>query len=259
MQTATVDIEIGQQNIDRLELRLIPPSDISGNIIYEDEGARPPAPQQPGSQGQPAPRQIQAAPQQPAGMPPNAQRTPDNRSPRIELRTVDPGIYGASSATSDAAADGSFGFKGVIAARYRVMITWPNAYVKSVTLGNTQVDGNVLNLRNGSAGAALTVVLSSAFGAVSGTVRDQSGPVAGARVALLRDDFVSVGDVTFTNTDAAGAYNYQNVRPGKYRLAVVEEIDLAPRAGNLDDYEDILVHLDVQPKDKLTKDLKRHK
>jgi hypothetical protein len=139
------------------------------------------------------------------------------------------------------------------------MLTWPNAYVKSVALGNTQVDGNVLNLRNGSAGASLTVVVSSTFGSISGTVADSSGPVADARVALVRDDFVSVGDVTFINTDATGAYNYQNVRPGKYRIAVVEENDSAPRAGNLDEYEDILVHLDVLPKEKVTKDLKRHK
>jgi hypothetical protein len=139
------------------------------------------------------------------------------------------------------------------------MITWPNAYVKSVTLGNTQVDGNVLNLRNGSAGARAHRRAEFRLRRCLRHRQGSIGPVAGARVALLRDDFVSVGDVTFTNTDAAGAYNYQNVRPGKYRLAVVEEIDLAPRAGNLDDYEDILVHLDVQPKDKLTKDLKRHK
>ncbi|MEO8371861.1 MAG: carboxypeptidase-like regulatory domain-containing protein [Candidatus Solibacter sp.] len=261
VQTAPIDIEIGQQHIDRLELRLVPPSDIAGTIIYEDEGARPPAPQQAGQQGSQAPRQVLTVPQPPPppGTPQSAQRPPDNRAPRVEVRTVDPGIYGTSSAISDVAADGSFRLNGVPAARFRVMPTWQNAYVKSVTLGDTQRDGNVLYLRNGSAGAALTVLLSSAFGSVSGTVADQSGPVNGARVALLRDDFVSLGDVTFTNTDATGAYNYQNVRPGKYRLAVVEEYDLAPRAGNLDDYEDILVHVDVQPKDKVTKDLKRHK
>ena len=204
VQTAPIDVEVGQQNIDRLELRVIPPSDIPGSIIYEDEAARPQPPQQQGQRG------AQAVPQMPPspGMAPTAQRPPDNRAPRIEVRTVDPGIYGTSSAISDVAADGSFGLKGVVAARYRVMLTWPNAFVKSVMLGNVQVDGNVLNLRNGSAGAALTVVLSSAFGSVSGTVSDAAGPVNGARVALLRDDFVSVGDVAFTNTDATGAFNY---------------------------------------------------
>jgi hypothetical protein len=103
------------------------------------------------------------------------------------------------------------------------------------------------------------VLLSSAFGSVAGTVTDGDGPVAGARVALLRDDFVSLGDVTFTSTDTAGAYAIANLRPGKYRLlAVVEENDNGPRAGNLDDYEDALARIEVEAKERLTKDLKRH-
>ena len=137
----------------------------------------------------------------------------DNRAPRIEVRTVDPGLYGTSFAISDVGPDGSFHLAAVPAARYRVMLTWPNAYVKSVTLGGTVAEGNVLNLRNGAAGAPLTVMLASDFGSISGTVSDASGPVEGARLALLRDDFVSLGDVTFAVTGEAGAYSLPECAP----------------------------------------------
>ena len=241
VQTAPLDIEIGQSNIANIELRVVPPSDLSGQVVFEDEQARP----QPASPPPPTPQNQQA-------------RREDSRAPRVELRTVDPGLMNAEPAVSDVAADGAFHLAGVRAARYRVMLSWTSAYVKAVTLGTNQVEGNVLHLRGGAAGASVTVLLSSAFGSISGTVSDGAGPASGARVALLRDDFVSLGDVTFTTTGDAGAYSYPNVRPGKYRIAVVEEDDNGPRSGNLDDYEDILVPVDVQPKDKLTINLKRH-
>ncbi len=234
VQTAPMEVEVGQSNIENVELRVIPPSDISGQIVFEDDEARPKPP-----------RQNQ-----------NTQQA-STRRPRVELRTVDPGMF-AEPVASDVAEDGSFHLAGVKAARYRVMLSWASAYVKTVTLGSKVMDGNVLNLRNGAAGASLSVLLSSAFGAVSGTVTDGDAPVAGARVALLRDDFVSLGDVAFTNTDGAGSYVIANVRPGKYRIAAVEENDNGPRAGNLDDYEDTLARIEVGPKERLTQDLKRH-
>jgi hypothetical protein len=235
VQTAPMNVEVGEADIDDIELRVIPPSDISGRVVFEDEQARP----------QPAPQKQQA-------------QQGSTREPKLELRTVDPGLMNALPVSSDVAADGSFHLAGVRAARYRVMLSWTSAYVKAVTIGSTQVEGNVLNLRNGAAGASVDVLVSSAFGSISGKVTDGDVPVAGVRIALVRDDFVSLGDVTFVSTDFAGSYSIGNVRPGKYRIAVVEENDEGPRSGNLDNYEDVLAKLEVQPKDKLTKDLKRH-
>jgi hypothetical protein len=236
VQTAPVEIEVGQTNIDNLELRVLPPSDISGQVVFDDDQARPqPAPKDPKSQQGSA------------------------RGPTLELRTVDPGMTtGGRPTISDVAEDGSFHLTGVRPARYRVMLSWPAAWVKAVTLGSERVDGNVVNLRGGSSGAAVTVLVSSAFGSVSGTVSDASGPVAGARVALVRDDFVSVGDVTFATADSAGAYKIANVRPGAYRIAAIEDNDNAPRAGNLDDYEDILAAFEMHANEAAVKDLKQH-
>lgn len=120
------------------------------------------------------------------------------------------------------------------------------------------MEANWVNLRGGAAGASLTVLVSSAFGSISGTVSEGDVPVAGARIALVRDDFVSLGDVTFASTDTAGSYTIGNVRPGKYRIAAVEENDIAPRSGNLDDYEDALAVVEIHANEKAVKDLKRH-
>ena len=65
--------------------------------------------------------------------------------------------------------------------KYLVIVTGYGGYVKSVRLGETTGDGPVLNLNQGSGGAAVTVTLSSAYGEISGTVQDNKGPAAGAQ------------------------------------------------------------------------------
>ena len=49
--------------------------------------------------------------------------------------------------------------------RYLVHLTW-GAYVQSMLLGSTDIDGAILDLRNGSNGAALTVHASSITGEI---------------------------------------------------------------------------------------------
>ncbi|MEO8595233.1 MAG: carboxypeptidase-like regulatory domain-containing protein [Candidatus Solibacter sp.] len=250
VQTSPFEIEIGESHIDRLELRVVPPSDLAGSILFEDEAARPPTPKQGAQQGQ--------APNMPQG--PQGPGMAANRGPRIELRAVDPAIMMVqnSGLSSDVGPEGGFQLKGVAAARYGVTLTWPNAWVKSISLGSQTVEGNVVNLRDGSGGAALTVLVSSAFGTISGKVSDASGPVAGARVVLVSEDWISTGDNSMTVTEETGVYKFPRVRPGKYRIAAIEAGDSAPFMGVLDDYEDIFARVDVRPKDQLTKDLKRH-
>jgi hypothetical protein len=134
VQTAPVEIEVGESNIENVELRVIPPSDVSGQMVFEDDQARP----QPSRQNQ----ETKQGDRQQA----------DGPRPRVELRTVDPGMF-AEPVVSDVSEDGSFHLAGVKAARYRVMLSWTSAYVKAVTLGSTVMEGNVLNLRNGGSAA----------------------------------------------------------------------------------------------------------
>ena len=260
-QTAPVDVEVGEANLDHLELRVVPPSEVVGSITFEDEGAQPPAPGKDGKQGQTpnAPQGAQGQQVQGSAAP-GSPGSNANRAPRVELRTVDPGLQAmpGNGFTSDVGTDGRFQYPAIPATRYRVMLTWPNAWVKSVTLGSQQMDGNVVNLRAGSNGAPLTVVVSSAFGTVSGKVSDASGPAANARVALVREDWISTGDSATTTTDESGGYTFANVRPGKYRVAAVEDGDSGPAYGRLDDYEDVLARLEVEAKGQVSKDLKRH-
>jgi hypothetical protein len=221
VQTSPVNVEIGQSNLENLELHVIPAADVTGQVVFDDDGARP------------------------------------KGGAKIELRTVDPGMMTIQPTVSDLAEDGTFRLMGVRAARYRVMLSWTGVFVRSVTVGTKQTDGNVAHLRDGAGGAPLTVVVSSAVGSVAGVVSDGNAPVAGARVALLREDFVSRGDCTLATTDASGTYSITNVRPGRYRIAVVDD-DSAPLLGNLDDYEDVMQRVEVAPKEKMTRDLKRH-
>jgi len=48
--------------------------------------------------------------------------------------------------------------------------------------------GAKLDLRNGAGGAAMTILVGAATGEVSGTVRDEKGPVAQAPVTLPLED-----------------------------------------------------------------------
>jgi hypothetical protein len=143
----------------------------------------------------------------------------------------------------------------VLPGRYRVAITWGTGYVKSLRAGETEVDGDVLDVRTGSAGP-LTVNVSSNFCEVSGTVSDSKGPVSDATVVLVSDE--DVRNVRWGSTDSAGSYKFQ-VPPGKYKLAAVDQSSLSwgMQGPDLDDYE--TESLDLNAGDKIAKNLVKGK
>ena len=80
----------------------------------------------------------------------------------------------------------SFQFEKVQPGRYRVELNdVMDAYVKSLSLGSVQVDGDILDVRNGSGGGALTLTISADTGEISGIVSDSKGPVAGVMVMSM--------------------------------------------------------------------------
>jgi hypothetical protein len=223
-QTAPVEIEVGQSHIDNIVLQTVTPSDIAGQLMFEDEQARPPS-------------------------------APDQQAPpRLELR--EPG--GATSARADIGADGSFRLTRVQPGLYRATPTWPSVYVKSMELGTTAMDGSLLDLSNGSGGAPLTVLLSSATGEVSGVVKGESDPLAGARVMLVAEDPDAGFRPATITSGPDGSYGFAGLWPGKYKLAVVDANDYFAINGDLDEYEEALVRIEIHPKDKLTQNLKGH-
>ena len=171
------------------------------------------------------------------------------------LRQVS-GNFGQMS-QADVGADDTLQFEKLQPGLYHLTLSWPLAYVKSVRVGSTETEGDVLDLRNGPAGA-ITIVASSATGQISGTAADSKGPMAGAMVALVPEPD---GRQYFRMATAGpdGTYSMTNIPPGKYRLLVADDdfnMGTARTGNGLEDYADILVSVEIHPGDNLTKDLK---
>jgi hypothetical protein len=146
-----VEIEVGDSNIDGIRLTPIAPLVVSGRIEYEDDAAKP--------------KSSTASPQV-LLEDPNGSRTPGR---------------------ADLAQDDSFRLDNASAQRHRVALSWPTAYVKSMRFGGTEIQGSILDLSSGSSGT-LEVLVSSAMGGVSGTMRNGDSPAAGVLLALISDD-----------------------------------------------------------------------
>ena len=221
LRSAVVDVEVADKSIDRIELRMMPAISISGKFDFDDE-------------------------------------RPKTRVPLPALRLVDL-IVGAQQERAVVHEDGSFTLTDLLPGLYRVTLSRPGVFVRSLRLGMDATEGSLLDLRNGVTGGALSVRISSAVGEVTGVVSDGNGPVANARVTLSLDDRIAERPaVTFATADAAGNYRFGNLAPGKYRLVAVDDGDAAAAKGMLEDYEDVLVEVEIHPSDKLTQNLTRH-
>jgi len=232
LQTAPVEVDVAGSHIDRVELRMVAPSDISGTVQFEDEQAKPQAP----------PRQSQG---QGGELPP----------PRLFLRPAS-GFLSRGQQPAEIAADGSFTLRQIQPGRYQVTLSWNNAYVKSLRLGQAEMEGRTLDLRNGSAGAALTVLVSSGVAEISGTVRNGDDPAGGKFIALVPDPAGGTRSLT-ARSGPDGAYRFSGVAPGRYKLAVIDDADqgaVLSDAG-LDDYQDAL-EISIGAGEKLARDLK---
>lgn len=126
-------------------------------------------------------------------------------------------------------------------------------------LGSVQTEGEILDVRNGAGGAPLTVLVSGASGNISGTVRDNKGPVAGAGVALTPDGEAH-RYAWFATAGADGTYTISNVPPAKYLLLATDDdyTGILQQGKDLGDYEGIVEHIEVHDGETTTKDLTRH-
>lgn len=212
--SAPLDIEVGGVNLDHVDLRLVPPGDLTGTVEYEGDEIRS-----------------------------NTSTTPVRH---LALEDVD---HRVSVPPAEISASDTFKIDGVPAGRYRIRITPPPAYVKSVRLGPAAAEGNILDLRNGAGGAPVALVLSAATGSIAGDVT--ADRPAAARVALIPEDPESGLSGSLAAVAASGAYAIESVRPGRYKLIALDPND--PRS--LDDFEDQVEHIEVTPRDRLMQDL----
>jgi protocatechuate 3,4-dioxygenase beta subunit len=236
-RSAPVEIEVAGTNLENIELRMIPPFEVPGQVRFDDERARLP-------QQRPA-RQSQPLAAQPA-VPPR----------RIHLKAV-LGFQGDALA-AEIGADDSFTLENVLPGRFHVLLSWGPAYVRSVRIGSTETEGDILDVRNGPAGP-VTIAVSSLMCQISGTVYDSNGPAANTRVVLVPEAGGGRG-LQSTPVKADGTYSFVALPPGKYTLAATDA-DFNPNRYEpglaLEDYEDVAESIDLRPGDKITKDLKR--
>jgi len=233
MGTAPSDVVVGDTNIDGIELRMVPAADVTGQVTYESEDARPP--ETPANQAQPR----------------------RHRTPQLFLQGID-GTFGAASGQVDAG--GAFTLTKVLPGRYHVMWNGSPGYVKSVRVGTADVAGDILDLSSGAAGVSIGILISAQYGSISGTVDTGDAPVTGLQVMLLPDGEQAMGrGFQFAPVDASGKYTMGSVVPGAYKLLAVpqEKTGEVLQGGDAwETYAPAAESVTVAAGDKLTQDLK---
>jgi hypothetical protein len=226
-----IPLEIGDQDVENLQIVLVEIGDVKGQVMYEDEEAgKPPAP---------------------------ASGSPQRRTPAPPARQVM--LWGAgldqSNFSGEIKEDGSFTVSQVPPGKYRVKITAPSIYVKSMSLGSANIDGSLLDFPGGK-DAPLLVRAASAHGTLNGVVKDDKGPVAGAHVVIAEESLPrEVAQVSDTKKD--GTYTVSGLAPGKYLLFVVDDVDRTELRVNLEQFDDIAEKIEINDRETVTKDLKR--
>jgi hypothetical protein len=143
---------------------------------------------------------------------------------RIQLRPIVPGVsdFVGFAPQTQAAADGTFRFDGVLAAEYRAVITPPvDSYVKGAQFERNDVLNNSFEV-SASRGAppVLDIVVSSNVGQLDGMVVDERlQPVPGVQVVLVPDRNRDRAELFRSVTsDQSGRFSVRRIVPGDYRL-----------------------------------------
>jgi len=157
--------------------------------------------------------------------------------------------------------DGTFKLKVPTPDRYSVNV-YPmpeGCYVKSIRYGDTEYPNGVIDLSKGANGGELTITIVPNGGQIDGTVKDSNDQMAGtATVVLVPDqrDLHSLYDVA--RLDQNGHFTIKGVKPGKYKLFAWDDVE----QGQYEDpdflrpFEDKGEEIEVHGGDKSTKDLK---
>ena len=107
MVAPPVDIVVGDSNIDGIELRMMAAADLTGQVQYESDDAKPSAP---AGEAQPARR----------------------NTPQVFLQGIDGTSWGANGQVD---AGGSFTLEKVLPGRYQVMWRGSRGYIRSMRRG----------------------------------------------------------------------------------------------------------------------------
>ncbi len=121
-------------------------------------------------------------------------------------------------------ADGTFTLKSVLPSTWRVQVFAPQAYVKTVSLGDQESKDRVIDTASGGA-TSLHIVLGTKMGTIHG-----SGP-PGQFVAVAADEGYGWQMVRGGAVTASGELTMANMAPGKYKLFLMDQPGPVPEAG----------------------------
>lgn len=147
-----------------------------------------------------------------------------NKNLKIVLEPID--VRLPASVIGVQNGDGQFTMKDVFPIRYRVKVDGIPAdqYLKSIRLGDRDSNGEV-DFRSGVAGR-LAITLGGPASRITGLVRSGQGSTgAGALVSLVPLS-AQFADYRTVDADENGAFQFDGLPPGRYRLLAWEDLDL---------------------------------
>jgi protocatechuate 3,4-dioxygenase beta subunit len=188
-------VEVGNENIENINVTIAPGSTITGQIIVE------------GAQSATA----------------GSMRT------FLGFEPVPTGVAMVSTQSTAAAGDGKFKIENLWPANYRIRVNpnTSNVYVKSIRLGRLDLLNQPLTVPVQMEGH-VEIVLASDHGVIEGrVVNERQDPAVNVKVALVPDaPLRSRGDLyKSTTTDITGAYRIPVVPPGDYKIFAWEEAE----------------------------------
>jgi hypothetical protein len=149
----------------------------------------------------------------------------------VSLEGMAAGFFGGSNPSAEVDQTGGFRIADIAPGRYRVKVapTPENAYLKSVRLDGAEAPGGELDLSRGAQGSLLRIVVSPNGGQVEGKLLDKDGEPVGAVpvMTLLVADPKDIDLERSLKVVEEGAYRFQGIRPGKYRLLAFDRFLLA--------------------------------
>jgi hypothetical protein len=205
--SARLPLEVGNSNIEGIELELQPPVDIEGHIVVEEDG------------------DLKGA----------------NLQVILQTR-MNVSMMGSGGA-GQMKGNQTFKLTNVSRDPYDINVFGlpEGFFLKSIRLGEQDVTETGVDFTQGVSAEQLTVVLNPNGGQVDGAVQNAKGdPAAGATVTLIPDaEHRSISWMYKTAfADQNGHFTIKGVRPGEYKVYAWEDIE----AGALEDPDFVKPH-----------------
>jgi len=186
---AHLPIQVGTADLEGIELHLVPPIEIAGQIRIEGKT--------------------------------------DAKMSQLNVMLEDERhVNYYFVVTSAVKEDGSFSMQGLIPAVYHVTASPPgDLYLKAARWSDRDMLESGLDLAAGAGGSGLVVVLSANGGKIDGVVEDDRGvPAELAQVLLMPVDAQRrKALLKLTMTDRAGRFSMRAIAPGSYKLYAFDD------------------------------------